>query len=116
MIYGINFNGTPIPTTPRTAFRKFPQRVKVTCRTCGGLGFFRAQTADGEEEREGCDMCPPQRGEWRGRGWNWFELKGIGQSKEERDAMLIQANNGTRRLHVEERQTASGVWYGIYTL
>ena len=42
-------------------------------------------------------------------------LQGIGQSERDRDAMLVQATNGSRRLHVEARQTAAGVWFGIYT-
>jgi hypothetical protein len=48
-----------------------------------------------------------------GRG-EYAHLKGIGQSTEERDLMLIQANNGHRALHVEARQTAGGIWYGVY--
>jgi hypothetical protein len=48
-----------------------------------------------------------------GRG-EYAELKGIGQSEIEKNAMLIQANNGHRNLHVEVRQTAGGLWYGIY--
>lgn len=42
-------------------------------------------------------------------------LQGVGQSVEERDIMLVQANNHRRRLHVEERKGADGTWYGIYT-
>lgn len=41
-------------------------------------------------------------------------LQGVGQSPSERNAMLLAATNGSRRLHVEERVTAAGVWYGIY--
>lgn len=41
-------------------------------------------------------------------------LVGVGQNKAERDAMLIMAQNGHRKLHVRERRTASTVWYGIY--
>ena len=41
-------------------------------------------------------------------------LQGVAQSPSERDLMLVQASNGHRRLHVVDRQTAAGVWYGIY--
>lgn len=41
-------------------------------------------------------------------------LVGVGQSEKERDDMLIQATNGHRKLHVVEKQTAAGIWYGIY--
>jgi hypothetical protein len=35
---------------------------------------------------------------------------------DERDAMLVQASNGTRKLHVEKRPVAGGrTLYGIYT-
>jgi hypothetical protein len=110
MIYGINFNGQPIPPEVK---RKFAQRVKVTCSSCGGLGFYRAQTADGEEEREGCERCAPPA-KPQGKGYLWFELKGVAQSPAERDAMHIQASNGTRLIHVVPKPTAGDVWYGIY--
>jgi hypothetical protein len=42
------------------------------------------------------------------------ELKGIGQSEQERDAMLVQMNNGKRTIHVEKRLTVAGYWFGIY--
>ena len=44
----------------------------------------------------------------------WFELKGVGQTEVERDAMLIAGSNGRRVLHVETRNTATGPWYGVY--
>lgn len=44
----------------------------------------------------------------------YAQLVGIGQSPEERDAMITQATNGKRRLHVETRTTPAGDWYGIY--
>lgn len=104
MIYGINFNGSEIPPGVK---RMFAQRVRVMCSSCGGLGFYRAQTADGEEDTEICEYC-------RKKGKLTYELKGVAQSLAERDAMLVQANNGTRRLHVVARKTAAGIWYGIY--
>lgn len=107
-IYGINFNGTRIPPAIK---RKFAMVVRIPCRACGGLGYHRRETADGHEEREPCRECrePGRRG-----GRYAAVLNGVGQSPEERDAMLITATNGHRRLHVVERQTAAGPWYGIY--
>lgn len=43
-----------------------------------------------------------------------LDLKGIAQSIDERDSMLIQADNGHRTIRVVARQTAAGVWFGIY--
>ena len=44
----------------------------------------------------------------------FYDLKGVGQSTAERDAMLIQVNNGNRLVHVKMRETAAGPWFGIY--
>jgi len=77
MIYGINFNGQPIPDTMR---KKFAAQRKF-------------------------DLP-----------WGQYAvLRGVGQSPEERNAMVIQATNATRRIWVIERKTAGGVWYGVYT-
>lgn len=105
-IYGLNFNGTPIPPGVK---RHFAQRVRVMCPECKGMGYHRADDGEGYEERERCDTC------LRGCGTVRADLKGVAQSPEERDAMQIQATNGSRRLHVETRSTAAGEWYGIYT-
>jgi DnaJ-class molecular chaperone len=110
MIYGLNFGGPAIPTTPRSAFRKFPERVSVTCNRCDGSGTEDAEThapIAGADSAMKCKDC-------LGKGKLRYFLAGIGQSKEEKDTMLIVANNGRRKLHVEERQTVGGVWYGIY--
>jgi hypothetical protein len=48
-----------------------------------------------------------QRGEYA-------HLEGVAQSPTERDQMLVQADNGRRKLHVEPRLTPAGTWYGIY--
>ncbi len=79
MIYGMNFNRTPIPPAIK---RKFAKRVRMT--------------------------KPGQK------PVVWAELAGVAQSLAERNEMIIQANNGHRKLHVEVRQTAAGPWYGIY--
>jgi hypothetical protein len=42
------------------------------------------------------------------------DLQGVAQSPEERDVMLVTAQNGHRKLHVVQKATAAGVWYGIY--
>jgi hypothetical protein len=41
-------------------------------------------------------------------------LQGVAQSEAERDAMLVQATNGSRKLHVVTRRTAGAPWFGIY--
>lgn len=43
-----------------------------------------------------------------------FRLQGVATTEHDRDQMLIQASNGTRQLHVEERKIIGGTWYGIY--
>jgi hypothetical protein len=43
-----------------------------------------------------------------------FTLAGITDSEYDRDAMLIQADNGRRNLHVERMDTGAGVWFGVY--
>jgi hypothetical protein len=110
-IYGINFTGTPIPTTPRSAFRKFPQSLRAPCRRCDGLGTEDAPDHDpiaGADNAHHCIECD-------GRGSLRYDLKGIGQSEGDLQAMLALAQNGTRLVHVEKRQTVGGVWYGVYT-
>jgi hypothetical protein len=49
------------------------------------------------------------RGEYRG-----FRLVGIGETQAEADAMVLQADNGHRKLHIEVRNTARGPLFGIY--
>lgn len=43
-----------------------------------------------------------------------YQLQGIAESPLERDDMLVQATNGTRKLHVEVRRTAGPTLFGIY--
>ena len=74
MIYGINFNGQPIPDGIK---RKFAREIRIRPKV-------RAV------------------------------LAGVGQSQTERDVMLVTASNGHRKLHVVERSTAAGTWYGVY--
>ena len=107
MIFGLNFNGQPIP---RGINRKFPRTVRVQCDLCLGRRVFLGEGG----VQDACRMCRQYPKSQIGRGYLTYELKGVGQSPEERDAMLVQANNGHRRLHVVERQTPVGTWYGIY--
>lgn len=105
MIYGLNFNGMPIPPGVK---RLFSVRTRLTCPSCKGtgtdaLGIIR------DDAPIRCAVC------WRGRGRITGQLVGVGQSAEERERMLNQASNGTRRLHVVTRKTAGGDWYGLYT-
>lgn len=46
---------------------------------------------------------------------HYANLSGVAMNEEERDAMVIQATNGTRRIWVEPKHTAGGTWFGIYT-
>ena len=111
MIYGINFGAPPIPDTPRSAFRKFPPRIKrLSCNhTCSA------------DERLGhtilCPTCsahPPIGEVYIHSRVEWFYLKGIGQSEVERNMMLVQADNGHRKLYSLMVHTVGGPWYGIY--
>lgn len=76
MIYGYNFNGSPIPPEIK---RRFAERLRLKPKV-------------------------------------WGVLAGVGETPQERDAMLLVANNGHRKLHVVERSVANkGIVYGIYT-
>lgn len=44
----------------------------------------------------------------------WASLQGVAQSEAERNAMVITATNGHRQIFVVERNTAGGLWFGIY--
>jgi hypothetical protein len=48
-------------------------------------------------------------------GMVWFTLQGVATSEIEAAAMLTQADNGRRELHMERRKTASTDVFGIYT-
>jgi hypothetical protein len=94
MIYGLNFGGPAIPTTPRSAFRKFKERIRVNTRDCQCFGCQRT--------------APPSIGVLTMR------LVGIGQCIGDAHRMVLVAHNGTRKIHVEPKQTAGGTWYGLY--
>lgn len=74
-----------------------------------GVNFNGTQIPDGVRRKFRRELKLPgmRRGEYA-------LLVGVAQSDDERDEMLVQGTNGTRRLHVEPRQTVAGVWYGIY--
>lgn len=77
-----------------------------------GLNFNGLEIPPGVKRKFGNKICIRRaQGKIPSR---YVFLKGVAQSPEERDAMLIVANNGHRVVHVEERKTASGIWYGIY--
>lgn len=50
---------------------------------------------------------------WLPRG-NAYRLVGVATNRESLKLALMQADNGRRLLHVEERQAASGPCFGIY--
>jgi hypothetical protein len=103
MIYGINFNGSHIPLG---VSRKFPQRIRLT--ECKHLAW--SEGGRRKVQIEFCDTC-----HLLATPGEHVELKGVGQSTDERDAMLVQANNGHHTLFVLPRQTPVGTWYGIYS-
>ena len=110
MIYGINFNGVQIPDTMA---RLFPREMKIyRCANCG-QEITRRKIQIGKTEA--CPRCNLAHLAWNAVRGNRSRLVGIGQSEEEKQAMWIQASNGSRQLHVEPRQTAGGIWYGFYT-
>lgn len=43
-----------------------------------------------------------------------YRLVGVATDRQSLSTALIQADNGRRKLHVEERKTAAGICYGIY--
>lgn len=45
----------------------------------------------------------------------YAQLSGVAMNEEEKNAMVITATNGTRRIWAVERKTAGGTWFGIYT-
>jgi hypothetical protein len=109
VIYGINFNGSEIPATIK---RKFAARVRITCPDCGGAGYHLRGGVVTDMVKEPCRTCGPCRS--KGPGKLWYDLKGVATTPADREAMIVQASNGTRRLHVVERQTAGAPFYGIY--
>jgi hypothetical protein len=75
MIYGWNFNSTPIPEPVK---KRFSQVKQIN-------GFGRAR------------------------------LQGATDTKEELEAMLIQADNGHRSITwIGPRRIKDGDWYGVY--
>lgn len=81
MVYGLNFNGVPIPDAIQ---RKFSDRMDSKFRRVG-----------------------------KDRGCAW-RLVGVATDADDKQRMLNQANNGHRKLHVVERKTAGGLFFGIY--
>ena len=93
MIYGYVFNGTPIPRSLR---KKFKQKLSVPlCCRCGHLALD----------------CSCAHGSWTGVR---AVLEGVGESRDERDRMVAQANTGHNYIHVFKLCTPSGYLYGIY--
>jgi DNA-directed RNA polymerase subunit RPC12/RpoP len=108
VIYGINFNGVAIPEGVQ---RLFPQEMKIY--RCAACGTERTQRTATLGKPLPCRKCAASTLHNAVRGHR-SRLVGVGQSESERDAMWIQATNGSRQLHIEPRQTAGGVWYGFY--
>jgi len=112
-IFGLNFNGTHIPTTG--AFRRFPKRIRrVECNHAHPGNFPTTGRGDRIGSYVCCLTCKEEREDAGGSQFVAFILQGVGQSALECNLMLTQANNGHRKLHVEKRMTAGGEWFGIY--
>ena len=85
MIYGLNFNRTQIPETIK---RRFARTTRIALP----------------------ESYRTRRNQTHSRAY----LAGVATDSASRDAMLIQAQNGHRLLHVVERKTAGAAFYGIY--
>lgn len=105
-IFGVNFNGTQIPPGIKARFAD----VKKLHR-CARYGEHTFRTIDSTAS---CPDCGPESFVIPIRG-EFARLVGVAQTPEERDEMLIQANNGHRKVFVIKRKTAAAPWYGIYT-
>lgn len=101
MIYGRNFNGTAIPEG--VTRNRFAATIRVVA--CGHHTVERGRRG----QLTACSHCHTDKRIEHAR------LVGVGQSAEERDAMIVIATNGHRRLFIQPRGTAGGTWYGIYS-
>lgn len=110
MIYGTNFNGTPIPDTP--AWNRLFTKEKKLYR-CDVCSRDRIGTQSFGKSAMECAGCKRVTSHSAVRGIR-ARLVGVGQSEEERNAMLMQISNGSRVIHIQSKQTAAGVWYGFY--
>lgn len=108
MIFGLNFNGQPIPPAIQRMFAR-EQRL-YRCQECDK---HQIRGREPFQNAQSCDRCQRRTLHHAVRGVRAY-LAGVGQSEGERDAMIIQATNGHRELFVVPRQTAAGIWYGIY--
>lgn len=111
MIYGVNFNGSQIPEGIKRMFAE-SRRISVGAM-CGHYTLL-----DRGKLLAPCTQCGNELkyfNQYRPKGESGMaRLQGVAQSEQERDAMLEQANNGRRMVFSWAKQTAAGVWYGIY--
>lgn len=71
-----------------------------------GLNFNGTQIPEGVRRKFAKTIrCPDGRK---------ADLQGVGQSGEERDVMVSAAQRPGRDLHIVQRATAGGSWYGVY--
>jgi hypothetical protein len=105
MIYGPNFNRTPIPPEIK---KRFAHVQRISCRSCGGLGYYRATTADGEEETEPCHGCARRSGRVPA------QLQGVCESAREMLLMRSRVDDARLVIHVTTRRIGHNTWYGIY--
>jgi hypothetical protein len=85
VIYGLNFNGQPIPAAAK--FPKYLKRSKVT-------GMLYSANVNGS-----CD----------------FILQGVCNTESEVEAMIQQASNGHRRFHIAGPKRAGGhTYWAVY--
>lgn len=109
-IYGINFNGQPIPDGFKRKFAA--ERPIFTCKACG------SQIVDKDYHGDHCTVATRQGVEyerWRPTGERGIaQLQGVATSWDESKAMCIQADNGHRQLWRVRRASAAADIYGIY--
>lgn len=106
--FGINFNGTIIPEGWR---KRFSERKRIyVCPLCGHGKTLDKTAKHGGEDHEVCAVVP-----YRPKGETGMaRLQGVATSDQDRDDMLVQANNGRRLVFAVRRSSAGGDAFGIY--
>lgn len=109
-IYGINFNGEPIPAGFKRKFAA--ERPIFTCKACG------LQLVDKDYHGDHCTVATRQGVEYqryKPQGERGIaRLQGVCTSWDESRMMCIQADNGHRKVFRVRRKTAGEDFYGIY--
>jgi len=78
-----------------------------------GINFNGSLIPDGVRKKFAAYTDAKGRSVGADRSCAW-RLIGVATSAQEKDAMLIQATNGHRKLRVVERKTAGASFFGVY--